>query len=588
MRHFAIPAMIFLFLFTFDQKDTIAADPPSPAAAMRKLLESGRVPEQRLPTVVKMICERGHGGDLEFILGELLKENTWNNELKSETLGWLATAATQRKVVPTGDPSGVAQLLQSDDLVIQQRAIDLTGLWQVKSAEPALLALAEKSAAPAALRKQALEALAVLDKEKAESVLQQIATKGTSFELRAMGTGVLADVNPKVAAVAASELFKSAGPQDPLAPLLDAFLNLKEGADALATGLKANPPSKDTAKLLLRHMYSIGRTDAALNSVLLDIAEINQNAPPPTKEELDALVKAVAKSGDIKRGEEIFRRAELSCMNCHAVSKGGGDIGPDLSAIGSSSPVEYLIMSLLDPDQAIKEAYVTKVIATVDGKVLQGIEVSRTTDTLTLKDATGKVVQVPTDDIDDEIEGKSLMPKGLTNFMTQAEFLDLIAFLGELGKPGPYGIRDTPRMQRYRFLSDLTADAIHEASNSPELTKSLLASGNWGACYSRTNGELPLAELVAKTGQKVVFVRGDISVLQSGPVEIQVKSSAKVTVWLDDRELGAGESFPVELTDGEHSLFVRADTTDAPDATLLINLHRPAGSSVQFVVVDGP
>ena len=33
------------------------------------------------------------------------------------------------------------------------------------------------------------------------------------------------------------------------------------------------------------------------------------------------------------------------------------------------------------------------------------------------------------------------MPKGLANLMTRAEFLDLVRFLSELGKPGPYAIR---------------------------------------------------------------------------------------------------------------------------------------------------
>ena len=36
------------------------------------------------------------------------------------------------------------------------------------------------------------------------------------------------------------------------------------------------------------------------------------------------------------------------------------------------------------------------------------------------------------------------MPKGLVNFMTRAEFVDLVRFLSELGKPGPYAIRSTP------------------------------------------------------------------------------------------------------------------------------------------------
>ncbi len=588
MRRYLIAAAMALFMFPVNTHHfLLASEPPSPAAAMRKLLESGRVPEPRLPTVVKMICERGNRDDLAFILAETLKEKSWDEGLKAETLGWLIAAAAQRKVIPSGDSSGIAKLIGSENPQIQKSAIELAGLWQVHAAQSELLALAKKTTVPFAIRKQSLEALTSLDKEKAQTLLQDIAANGTTFELRAMGTGVLAELNLQSAAKAAAEILQSAGPRDQPAPILDAFLQRKGGTELLAARIKATPPSKDMAKLLLRQMYSVGRTDPELNDVLLNIAEINQNAPPPTKEKLAALVSAVSKSGDPVRGELVFRRADLSCLNCHAVSKGGGDIGPDLSAVGSSSPVEYLVMSLLDPDQAIKEAFVTKLVATVDGKVLQGIVVTRTDDTLVLKDATGKLLSIPTADIEDEVEGKSLMPRGLTNFMTDGEFLDLVAFLAELGKPGPYGIRETQRLQRYRVLTEITADAVKEAANSPELTKSLLESGNWVAAYAKTNGELPLAELVAKVGQSTVFVKGEISVLQGGATVIQVRSPGKFTVWLDDQELGSGSNIPVELLEGLHSISVRVDCSETPEATLLINLEKSPGSATQFVVVDG-
>ena len=40
------------------------------------------------------------------------------------------------------------------------------------------------------------------------------------------------------------------------------------------------------------------------------------------------------------------------------------------------------------------------------------------------------------------------MPKGLTNTATRGELLDLVRFLSELGKPGPYALRPSPTIQR--------------------------------------------------------------------------------------------------------------------------------------------
>ncbi len=587
MRSLVILAVLILTATIQPGGTLLAADPPSPAAAMRKLLESGRVPEARLPTVVKMICERGNDDDLAFVLSELLKGKSWSDELQSNTLEWLATAAVQRKVIPTGDISGVSQLLESGSPAVQQRAVELTGIWKVPSAQTALMALAEKSTTPPALRKQAFEALATIDPAEAEKALTQLATSKSSFDTRSMGIEVLVALKPKAAAQAAAKLLSTATVDDSVTGILDAFLQLRDGAAILAAGIKEQRPSKDVAKVLLRHMYSIGRTDAVLNNVLLEIAEINQSPPLPTKEQLAAMVAKVAKSGDPARGEEVFRRPELSCLNCHSVSQGGGDIGPDLSAIGVSSPVEYLITSLLDPDLAIKEAFATKIIITVDGKVLQGIISSRTNDSLVLKDATGKLISVPIADIDEEVEGKSLMPKGLSNFMTEPEFIDLVAFLAALGKPGDYAIRSTQRMQRYRVLTNAPKSVRESIPNDEEFQKSVVGSSNWIPAYARVNGDLPLSAFLPKDGPKVVFLRGDISCLEGGDARIELKTAAKTTLWLDGKNLGDKSEVPITLTPGQHSIVIRVDLSESPAATVNLTVAKEPDSKAEFVVVDG-
>ena len=58
--------------------------------------------------------------------------------------------------------------------------------------------------------------------------------------------------------------------------------------------------------------------------------------------------------------EAVFRRPELGCMNCHAINKAGGSIGPDLGPVGGSSPMDYIVQSILDPNASVKEEYLTK------------------------------------------------------------------------------------------------------------------------------------------------------------------------------------------------------------------------------------
>ena len=125
-------------------------------------------------------------------------------------------------------------------------------------------------------------------------------------------------------------------------------------------------------------------------------------------------------------------------MSCHSLSKAGGDVGPDLSSIGQTSPPDYIINSILNPDQSIKEQYHTLVVLTSDGQVFQGIVTDKDDQRIVLKEATGATRAVPVASIEDQKPGGSLMPKGLANLMTRAEFVDLVRFLSELGKPGPY------------------------------------------------------------------------------------------------------------------------------------------------------
>jgi putative heme-binding domain-containing protein len=577
---------IALFFCLISAHGTQAAE-SSPAGAMLKLLQSGRVPEQRLPTIVKLICERGNAADLEVIFAKVASAETWSADLRAQTLGWLATAARERKVLPAGDLSSLAELVHSPERQIQQQAVELAGLWKVAAAKETLLELARGKDVPLPLRQSALDSITRVDRGAAVEILRSLVKADQPFLLRSLAASVLAQLELNEAATAAAAILKDCGAHDDPAPLLEGFLGLKGGSAALAQALNANAPAQDTAKLLLRHMYSVGRTDADLSQTLSRLAGISQSTSPPTKEQIAALTAEVARAGDPVRGEAVFRRKDLSCMNCHAVSKAGGQIGPDLSAVGASSPVEYVVTSVLDPDQAIKEAFTTKVVVTQDGKILQGIVADRTADALVLKAATGQLISIPVHDIDEEIEGKSLMPKGLVNLMTHAEFLDLAAFLSELGKPGRFAIRTGERMQRYRLLSDVPESLLQRPPTLSDYEDLVLHSTHWAPFYARVNGEVPLDELSARTEQDVFYLRGDVNCSSGGAAEIQLDSAAGVTIWLDDHELPAENHIPIRLERGDHAIVLRVDRTQRSESVLTLQLSKPADASTQFVVVDG-
>ncbi|WP_437225914.1 HEAT repeat domain-containing protein [Planctomicrobium sp. SH661] len=585
MQWFSCPVRVLILSAFLHIGGTALAQ--SPAAPMMKLLQSGRVPEQRLPAIVKLVCERGDADDLSYLLAEVLKENHWPESLRSDVLTGLIVASVERKVIPSGDLSGLSSLIESTQPELKLKGVELAGDWKVASTTPLLTELAGSSEADVEVRRAALNSLVKLAPEQAGDLLKALASEKETFALRVLAVSVLAKLNVEEAAKLAAELLQKAQPTDQFNPLLPAFLDLNQGSKILAAQLQLAPPEKDVARLLLRQMYALGRTDLELNQVLSNHAGMNQVAAPPTPEEVQALVKQAVEQGDPARGELVFRRKDLSCVNCHAVSKAGGQIGPDLSAIGSSSPVEYLVTSVLDPDQAIKEAFISKTILTSDGKILQGIVADRTKDALVLKDATGKKISIPLEDIEDEVEGKSLMPKGLVNFMTQAELFDLISFLSHLGKPGEYGIRSTQRMQRYRVLNHAPESVLDHVPTLPVFEDAVLQAQTWEPAYAMVNGNLPLEELAAQVHSRVLYLRGDINCTESGKVEIQLNNAEGVTLWIDDTELGSEQSTLVDLTPGEHALVVRVDLSKRSVPTLKIEVNKPQDSAAEYTVVDG-
>jgi putative heme-binding domain-containing protein len=564
-----------------------ADDPPSAVGSVMRLLQSGRVPPQRLGPILELVCSKGNEQDLAFVYGQVLSPDVYTSELRLQVLRQLADAARTRKVAPAGDLTGITDLIAADDPALQRAAVTLAGLWKVAGAAAALRAIAARVETDPALRAAALDALVALGAEAARPTIDALAAQGQPFALRALAAGALVRFDVEVAARVAADILNSAGERDDPASLIDAFLGRKGASDMLAAAIETHPPSGDIAKLALRHMYSVGRSDAALSNALGKLAGITTDPQPPSKEEVAALNAEVAEKGDPARGEDVFRRADLSCVKCHAVSQAGGQIGPDLSALGSSSPVDYIVNSIFDPDAQIKEAFHTKVVLTSDGEVVHGLIADRTADRLVLKDANGQLKSIPLADIDDEVEGKSLMPKGLVKFMTHAELVDLVKFLSMLGKPGDYAVRSTPRMQRWRVLRNVPADLRADVPNRLNFEDRVLNASDWAPAYARVNGTLPLEEVVKLAGSEVLYVQGEVDVTEAGPVGIRVDAPPGTHAWVDAESFETRGEFTTELSAGRHRITLRVPVTSESARDVKLELSRLPGSRTEFVTVDG-
>ena len=209
-----------------------------------------------------------------------------------------------------------------------------------------------------------------------------------------------------------------------------------------------------------------------------------------------------------------------------------------------------------------------------------------TDEQLVLKDATGKLVTIPTSSIDEEVEGKSLMPKGLMKFMTDAEFLDLVKYLSMLGKPGTeFAIRQTPRVQRWRVLSSPPQALLSGPVDETLLEDYLAGDPGIVPAYSRVNGDLPLDELTKSAGP-VLFLQAEVDVTREGEIGVRLDSVDGVQMWTGSRS-SAEQEFTVRLPRGRHAILLRVDTNERPANVLKLELFRVDGSDAEFTVVDG-
>jgi putative membrane-bound dehydrogenase-like protein len=149
--------------------------------------------------------------------------------------------------------------------------------------------------------------------------------------------------------------------------------------------------------------------------------------------------EAMKGQGSPGRGRALFADLKgLACIKCHAVGKEGGTVGPELSSVGAKYPRDEIIASVLYPSAKISSGYEPVVLALDDGRVLTGVVKNETPGEIEIQDVDARLVRVEKD----EIEGRkrsdvSIMPPGLAEGISPADFADLIAYLETLKEPPP-------------------------------------------------------------------------------------------------------------------------------------------------------
>jgi putative heme-binding domain-containing protein len=348
--------------------------------------------------------------------------------------------------------AAIEKLVTSSDDSCAARAIEATAAWQVTAATEELAGIADSTNRSPAVRKAAIAALGGLPGDlPREALLKLCAVPGRDeLDLAAL-IAALVPRSPTDAATQAVTFLGTARNAAARTLVFQAFLSAQEGATKLAGALDAwtTSLSQEAAHDGQQAVSASGRQEPGLSQAIaaasarasggIPLASASPHAMSAA--ELDAFVELVRGKADATRGAAIYARENLKCVTCHRidtaggrVDKTGGRVGPNLTAIGASSPLDYIIDSLVYPAKNVKEGYNTVVVQTDGGQVITGIQVARSDDELILRSATGAEVKIPTADIDEESAGTSLMPAGLIDSLSREELADLVRYLSELGR----------------------------------------------------------------------------------------------------------------------------------------------------------
>jgi len=150
------------------------------------------------------------------------------------------------------------------------------------------------------------------------------------------------------------------------------------------------------------------------------------------KTRLDALQSALI-GGDHRRGQTIFNGTRAACATCHTIGYIGGQIGPDLTRIGSVRTERDLLESIIYPSASFARAYEPVIVETRDGEEHSGIVKRETPDSVQLLTGPGVEQRFGRAEIATMRPGAlSVMPEGLDEQLTRQELADLMAFLKSL------------------------------------------------------------------------------------------------------------------------------------------------------------
>ena len=255
----------------------------------------------------------------------------------------------------------------------------------------------------------------------------------------------LADREQRVRTTALGLIPTLALPEERSARLLASVLgrrSVEEQQQALAVlGTLHSAPAHDVLREALNQLIA-GTLLPARQLDLREAVEASTSealqarlAQYPTSQPADDVLAAFRETlhgGNVNQGRRIFYRNEAAqCVRCHAIRGRGGDVGPDVTQVGSDLTREQLLESLVAPSARLAPGYGTVSLTLRDGQTLRGTLRAETDTHLVVATEEDEPTNVAKETIAERQDAPSSMPP-MGAVLSRREIRDVIAVLTTL------------------------------------------------------------------------------------------------------------------------------------------------------------
>jgi putative heme-binding domain-containing protein len=148
------------------------------------------------------------------------------------------------------------------------------------------------------------------------------------------------------------------------------------------------------------------------------------------RRKLETLPALITAKGRPAEGQKLFEAGTGACNLCHRVGNTGNLVGPNLSTIGQIRTARDILESILFPSATIARDYEAHSIELMNGESVVAVISRNLPEAVVVADASGEQRTLPRAQIvSTQTLTTSLMPSGLDRALTEAELIDLVAYL---------------------------------------------------------------------------------------------------------------------------------------------------------------